>query len=170
MRIGPARGRLAARVAAVTVTTALTIGTVLAVPAFAGPADAAAKERTACPASYARIACVSLTQQRMWVQERGRITFGPVPVRTGRTGFATRIGLQRIYMRAADHWSTLYDVAMPYSQFFNGGIAFHGIDGSVYSPPGSHGCVNLKLKDARALWTVTRIGDPVYVFGQKPGT
>ena len=98
------------------------------------------------------------------------MTFGPVPVRTGRAGFATPAGLWHVYLRKVDHWSTLYDVTMPYSQFFTGGIAFHAISGSVFSPPGSHGCVNMRLKDAQALWKILQVGDPVHVTGRKLGT
>jgi len=169
MRVGSVPGRSAARAVLVTGIAAAT--TAAAVPsAAATAAPGAAGGRNPCPTSYARIACVDLTAQQMWVQEYRRVTFGPIPVRTGRTGFATRRGLMFIYNRVPDQWSTLYDVAMPYSQFFSGGIAFHGITGSVYSAPGSHGCVNMRMTDARALWNITRIGDPVYVFGRKPGT
>jgi len=107
----------------------------------------------------------------MWVQVGSRVVFGPVRVRTGRAHYVTRTGLWHIHRRNRDQWSTLYDVAMPYSQFFSGGEAFHGLDGeSMYSPPGSHGCVNMNTWDARTLWGILRSGDPVEVFGRKPGT
>ena len=124
-----------------------------------------------CPTTLGRIACVDLTRQLMWVQVGGRVVFGPVRVRTGRAHYVTRTGLWHVYRRNRDQWSTLYDVAMPYSQFFSGGEAFHGLDGeSMYSPPGSHGCVNMNTWDARTLWGILRSGDPVEVFGRKPGT
>ncbi|QMU74263.1 L,D-transpeptidase [Streptacidiphilus sp. P02-A3a] len=132
----------------------------------AGP-DAAGR----CPATLGRIACVDLSRQLMWVQVGTRVVFGPVRVRTGRAGYVTRTGLWHVYRRNRDQWSTLYDVAMPYSQFFSGGEAFHGLDGeSMYTPPGSHGCVNMNTWDARTLWGILRSGDPVEVFGRKPGT
>ena len=55
----------------------------------------------------------------------------PAPARRRSTG-ATSTMCRRIY-----------DVPMPYSQFFDGGQAFHSISGSMWSPPGSHGCVNM---------------------------
>jgi len=124
-----------------------------------------------CPTDLGRIACVDLTRQLMWVQVGSRVVFGPVRVRTGRAGYVTRTGLWHVYRRNKDQWSTLYDVAMPYSQFFSGGEAFHGLNGeSMSTPPGSHGCVNMNTWDARRLWGVLKHGDPVQVFGRKPGT
>lgn len=124
----------------------------------------------ACPVNRGRIACVDLTRQLSWVQDGSRLVFGPVPVRTGRDGYETRTGLKRIYWRDIDHYSTIYKVPMPYSQFFDGGEAFHSIAGSVWSPPGSHGCVNMRLSDAQKYWSLLRTGDDVYVYGRKPGT
>ncbi|WP_179816279.1 L,D-transpeptidase family protein [Allostreptomyces psammosilenae] len=124
----------------------------------------------ACPTDLGRIACVDLTRQVMWVQDGEEVVFAPVPVRTGRDGYETRTGLKQVYWKSEDHWSTLYDVEMPYAQFFDGGQAFHAITGDIYSPPGSHGCVNMRHEDARALWDLLDNGDDVYVWGTKPGT
>ncbi|MBL1095439.1 L,D-transpeptidase [Streptomyces coffeae] len=123
-----------------------------------------------CPTNRGRIACVDLTRQLSWVQDGSRLVYGPVPVRTGRDRYETRTGLKKIYWRDIDHWSTIYDVAMPYSQFFDGGQAFHSIAGSVWSPPGSHGCVNMRKADAKKYWSLLKNGDDVYVYGRKPGT
>ncbi|MEV4434839.1 L,D-transpeptidase [Streptomyces sp. NPDC049555] len=123
-----------------------------------------------CPTNKGRIACVDLTRQLSWVQDGGKLKFGPVPIRSGRDGYETRTGLKRIYWRSIDHWSTIYKVRMPYSQFFDGGQAFHSIDGSVWSAPGSHGCVNMRRADAKTYWSLLKNGDDVYVYGRKPGT
>lgn len=123
-----------------------------------------------CPTDRGRIACVDLTRQLSWIQDGSKLVFGPVPVRTGRDGFETRTGAKKIYWRHLHHMSTLYHVAMPYSQFFDGGQAFHSISGSVWSAPGSHGCVNMRSNDARKYWALLGNGDDVYVYGRKPGT
>ena len=123
-----------------------------------------------CPTNKGRIACVDLTHQRMWVQVGKKVVFGPVQVRTGRKGYVTRTGLWHVYSRQLHHWSTLYNVAMPYSQFFSGGEAFHGLNEPMSTPPGSHGCVNMNTWDAKKLWSVLKLHDPVKVFGRKPGT
>jgi lipoprotein-anchoring transpeptidase ErfK/SrfK len=123
-----------------------------------------------CPTNKGRIACVDLTHQKMWVQVGKKVVFGPVQVRTGRKGFVTRTGLWHVYSRQLHHWSTLYNVAMPYSEFFSGGEAFHGLNEPMSTPPGSHGCVNMNTWDAKKLWGVLKLHDPVEVFGRKPGT
>ncbi|MEU5771876.1 L,D-transpeptidase family protein [Streptomyces venezuelae] len=123
-----------------------------------------------CSTRAYRVACVDLTRQLMWVQKGKKVLLGPVPVRTGRAGYRTRTGWHKVYWKHKNHWSSLYRTPMPYSQFFNGGQAFHAIYGSVYSPPGSRGCVNMRVADARALWRTLFKGDRVHVWGRKPGT
>ncbi|MDG4858304.1 L,D-transpeptidase [Streptomyces sp. T-3] len=123
-----------------------------------------------CPVNKGRIACVNLTLQISWVQDGKDLVYGPVPVRTGRNGAETRTGAKKIYLRKLNHWSTIYKVWMPYSQFFDGGIAFHQVDKSVWSPPGSGGCVNMRKDDAKKYWSLLKKGDDVYVYGRKSGT
>lgn len=123
-----------------------------------------------CPTNKGRIACVDLTRQLSWIQDGAKLTYGPVPVRTGRDGAETRTGAKRVYHRNVKHWSTIYKVWMPYAQFFDGGQAFHSVTKSMYNPPGSGGCVNLRPADAKAYWNLLRNGDDVYVYGRKPGT
>ncbi|MFG3346687.1 L,D-transpeptidase family protein [Streptomyces sp. NPDC048018] len=123
-----------------------------------------------CPTNKGRIACVDLTRQLSWIQDGSRLKYGPVPVRTGRDGSETRTGLKKIYWRNINHWSTLYNVSMPYAQFFDGGQAFHSVTKSMWNPPGSAGCVNMTQKDAKAYWSLLRNGDDVYVYGRKLGT
>ncbi|GAA1925124.1 L,D-transpeptidase family protein [Streptomyces sodiiphilus] len=129
-------------------------------------------ELGACPTAEGKVACVDLTRQLMWVQQghAGRVIMDPVPVRTGRQGLETRLGWHRIYLRKRDHYSTIYDNApMPFSQFFNGGQAFHGTYDDLYES-GSGGCVNMTLPDAETLWHTINMGDRVFVYGRKPGT
>ncbi|WP_105970176.1 L,D-transpeptidase [Streptomyces geranii] len=123
-----------------------------------------------CPVRTYRIACVDLARQLMWVQTGSRVMYAPVPIRSGRDGYETRTGWFQVYWRDLDHYSDLYDNApMPYSQFFSDGQAFHGTPGDLFSG-GSHGCVNLRLDDARRLWDTLVESDAVYVWGVKPGT
>ncbi|MGW2229394.1 L,D-transpeptidase family protein [Streptomyces formicae] len=123
-----------------------------------------------CPTRAYRLACVDLSRQLMWVKKGEKVLLGPVPIRTGRAGYPTRTGWHKVYWKHKNHWSSLYETPMPYSQFFDGGQAFHAIYGNVYSPPGSRGCVNMRLADAKALWKTLLKGDRVYVWGRKPGT
>ncbi|MER5463263.1 L,D-transpeptidase [Streptomyces sp. NPDC002668] len=123
-----------------------------------------------CPTNKGRIACVDLTLQLSWIQDGKKLVYGPVAVRTGRKGYETRTGLKKISWRDIDHVSSLYNVPMPYSQFFDGGQAFHSVGISVWAPPGSHGCVNMTKSDAAKYWSMLRKGDDVFVYGRKPGT
>ncbi|MEV6397783.1 L,D-transpeptidase family protein [Streptomyces sp. NPDC051907] len=123
-----------------------------------------------CPTNKGRIACVDLTRQLSWIQDGKTLKYGPVPVRTGKDGTETRTGAKKIYWRSINHWSTLYNVRMPYSQFFDGGQAFHSTTKSMWNPPGSGGCVNMRSGDAKAYWNLLKNGDDVFVYGRKPGT
>ncbi|MFG2499939.1 L,D-transpeptidase family protein [Streptomyces sp. NPDC048441] len=123
-----------------------------------------------CPTPAQRLACVDLRRQLMWVQKGKKVLLGPVPIRSGRAGYTTRTGWNKIYWKHKNHWSSIYETPMPYSQFFNGGQAFHGIYGNIYNPPGSRGCVNMRIADARALWKTLHKGDRVYAWGRRPGT
>ncbi|MFI1472292.1 L,D-transpeptidase family protein [Streptomyces wuyuanensis] len=143
-----------------------TMNTILAQRAAGRTPNKAGK----CPTNKGRIACVDLTRQLSWIQDGSKLKYGPVPVRTGRNGAETRTGAKRVYYRSANHWSTIYKVWMPYSQFFDGGQAFHSVTKSMYNPPGSGGCVNMRSADAKAYWNLLKNGDDVYVYGRKPGT
>ncbi|AMW14767.1 hypothetical protein A4E84_38050 [Streptomyces qaidamensis] len=123
-----------------------------------------------CPVNKGRIACVNLTLQLSWIQDGKKLVYGPVPVRTGRDGDETRTGLKKIYWRNIDHVSSIYDVPMPYAQFFDGGQAFHQANVSMWNPPGSRGCVNMTKTDAKKYWSMLKKGDDVFVYGRKPGT
>ncbi|MEU1019157.1 L,D-transpeptidase [Streptomyces sp. NPDC005900] len=126
-------------------------------------------QRRACPTRSHRVTCVDLTRQILWSQSGGRLVFDPVPIRSGRDGLETRRGWQRIYWKSRDHYSTLYDVPMPFAQFFNGGQALHGTHADLFSS-GSGGCVNLALRDAERLYGLLKEDDMLYIWGTKPGT
>ncbi|MET8678796.1 L,D-transpeptidase family protein [Streptomyces sp. NPDC004647] len=118
-----------------------------------------------------RVACLDLPRQLMWVQAGEDVVFGPVAIRSGKPGYPTRVGWNRVYWKNREHFSTIYKSPMPYAQFFNGGQAIHGAYGNIYDPEeGSYGCVNLKVPDARDLWDVLFVNDRVYSWGRRPGT
>jgi lipoprotein-anchoring transpeptidase ErfK/SrfK len=124
---------------------------------------------TGCPIRSKVVVCVDQSRQLLWVQKKRKITFGPVPARTGMPGHATRNGRHRIYRRVQRFWSHLYPGPMPYSQFFDRGEALHASYRPIFEDPGSHGCVNLRYDDAKALWSMLRIGDGVHVWGTRKG-
>jgi lipoprotein-anchoring transpeptidase ErfK/SrfK len=114
--------------------------------------------------------CVDLTSQTMWLVKDGRIAFGPTPIRTGRAGMATPAGFYSIREKKKYTVSTIFDVALPYWQRFNGGMGFHATPSYLYDndSPGSHGCINLLRRDAITLYGLTSTGTRVHIFGKKP--
>ena len=113
-----------------------------------------------CPA-YAK-ACVDLTNNTTWLQVNGQIVYGPVKQIAGRAGYRTPTGSYKVYWKHIDHKSSIFNNApMPYSIFFNGGIAFHV--GALNVP--SHGCIHLSWEAAKVYWDNLQVGDTVYVFG-----
>jgi lipoprotein-anchoring transpeptidase ErfK/SrfK len=87
------------------------------------------------------------------------VTFGPVPVTHGRPGFRTPPGTFRVAFKSRDHVSSIYDAEMPWSVFFNGGVAFH--EGSLGVL--SHGCIHLSPTAAEIYFGTLSVGDVVQV-------
>jgi lipoprotein-anchoring transpeptidase ErfK/SrfK len=116
--------------------------------------------------------CVDLTSQTMWLVKDGAIAYGPAPIRTGRAGMAISAGFYSISDKKTYTVSSIFKVALPYWQRFNGGMGFHATPSYLYDndSPGSHGCINLLRHDAIALYGLTRSGTRVHIFGAKPGT
>jgi lipoprotein-anchoring transpeptidase ErfK/SrfK len=104
-------------------------------------------------------ACVDISAKKAWLIQDGQIAYGPVPVTTGRKGFRTPPGTFKVSFKSKDHVSTIYDAEMPYSVFFNGGVAFH--QGSLKVP--SHGCVHLSRTAAQKFFGSLNRGDVVQV-------
>ncbi len=113
-----------------------------------------------------RAICVSKrTNSLVWVvdgQPRLRMD-----VRFGSDRTPTREGSFRVGWKSRNHFSSLYDTAMPYAMFFSGGQAVH------YSPDfaargyngASHGCVNVRnLGGIQTLFAQARVGDKVVVY------
>ncbi len=116
-----------------------------------------------CPAT-AR-ACVDLTHSETWLQSNGKVTYGPVSMSSGRPGYRTPAGTYNAYWHDIDHRSSEFNGApMPYSVFFNGGIAFHEGDVNVES----HGCIHLSSSAAQTYYYTLHDGDQVYVYGYAP--
>ncbi|MEO5834244.1 MAG: Ig-like domain repeat protein [Nakamurella sp.] len=116
-----------------------------------------------CPATAQ--ACVDLSQQRAWLQAGGEVTYGPVSITSGRSGYRTPAGTFSAYWFDKDHRSSIYDDApMPNSVFFNRDIAFH--QGSLSQQ--SHGCIHLSGGASSTFFDALAVGDTVYVWGSAP--
>jgi lipoprotein-anchoring transpeptidase ErfK/SrfK len=139
--------------------TVVAIGLLAAVLLLAGAANAAVEPSGAPCAATAR-ACVDLSAQRAWLLRDGRVSYGPVPVTTGKAGAPTHLGTFRVFWKDLHHRSSLFhNASMPYSVFFNGGEAFHEDSTTVRS----HGCVHLTRSAAQTFYNTLHVGDIVQV-------
>ncbi|MFG3248409.1 L,D-transpeptidase family protein [Streptomyces sp. NPDC048187] len=112
-----------------------------------------------------RVLCVSKSSRTLRWMIDGR-TVSTMSVRFGSQRTPTREGVFRVYWKSRDHWSTLYDSAMPYAMFFSGGQAVHySYDFAAHGYAGaSHGCVNVRDEGAIAdLYAQVKNGDKVVV-------
>lgn len=111
------------------------------------------------PCTAAARACVDLSANQAWLLRGGAVELGPVRVAHGMRGHRTPPGTFRVTFRSRHHVSSIYGSPMPYSVFFNGGIAFHQGDLGGRS----HGCVRLSRSSAQAFYSALRPGDVVQV-------
>ena len=111
--------------------------------------------------------------------ENGSVVY-TAPVTVGVPAFPTPLGSFRIFSRVADETMDSRTIGIPlsspsgyylegvlYTQYFVDGVALHY---NYWSPPsafgsypGSHGCIGLRLADAKFFWDFARIGTPVIV-------
>lgn len=105
-------------------------------------------------------ACVDLSSKQTWLIKDGVVVYGPAPITSGRAGYRTPPGTFKVGWKDIDHKSAEFDNApMPYSVFFNGGIAFHQGSLSVES----HGCIHLSRAAAQTYFNSLSVGDTVQV-------
>ena len=120
----------------------------------------AAAETSGAPCSDSARACVDLSTQQAWLMRNGSVSYGPVPVATGKSSAPTAPGTFHVFWKDLHHHSSLFQNApMPYSVFFNGGDAFH--EDSVAVP--SNGCVHLSQQAAQTFYNTLHVGDVVQV-------
>lgn len=115
---------------------------------------APAKPRPAAPTVHA---VIDLSSQRMTVRVDGE-TRHTWKISSGRAGYHTPRGTFRPTWLSRMHYSRQYDGApMPYSVFFNRGIATHGTGAvSRLGRPASHGCIRLQTANARTFYNLVR--------------
>ncbi len=135
--------------------------TLAAVCTVLTPTVAAATQSAAAPCGPSAAACVSLSRQQAWLMDRGQITYGPTPIRSGMAGHRTPPGTFTVLWKDRHHRSRAYNNApMPYSVFFTkSGIAFH--QGSLSGA--SHGCVRMGATAAATFFNTLSVGQVVQV-------
>jgi lipoprotein-anchoring transpeptidase ErfK/SrfK len=96
---------------------------------------------------------IMLSTQTMHVEVDGT-PYATWAVSTAQPGYRTPAGIYKPYALDRMHYSRLYDYTpMPYSIFFLRGYAIHATtEVSNLGRPASHGCVRLRLDNAKALF------------------
>jgi hypothetical protein len=115
---------------------------------------------TGVPCDAGADACIDLSANQTWLLKDGAVTYGPAKITHGRPGYETPPGTFKVGWKDIDHKSSIYNNApMPFSVFFNGGIAFH--QGSLTEL--SHGCIHLGWEAAETFYNGLAVGDTVQV-------
>ena len=85
-----------------------------------------------------------------------------IHVSTAGPGHFTPVGIFHIYRKEIMSWSTLFNVWLPFADYFTGGFAFHEYP-SVPGVPASHGCIRISDGDAQVVWKFATLGTRVTI-------
>jgi len=100
---------------------------------------------------------IDLTNQRMTVSDAtGEL--GSWKISSARGGYETPTGTYSVNWTSRMHYSRQYHWSpMPYSVFFNRGVAVHGTNAiGNLGRPASHGCVRAHPKDAKKFYNLVQ--------------
>lgn len=115
---------------------------------------------------------VDLGSHTMTAYVGASVVYGPVAMVNGAPKTPTRVGTFHVYyknplmtMRGSNADGSDYETPdVPWSSFFDGGIALHGAYWrSTFGYAASHGCVNLPVPVAKWVYDFAPIGTPVAV-------
>lgn len=129
------------------------------------------------PRQEGKIIVVNIGLQRLYAYENGATLFSTaIPITTGKQGFETVLGEFAIYLKEEQHQmqspfpGIYYDDVVNYWMPFYLGYGLHdapwrSVYGTQdYSWVGSHGCVNIPLKEASILYNWAQVGTRVFVL------
>jgi hypothetical protein len=85
-----------------------------------------------------------------------------IHVSTAAPGHFTPVGIFHIYRKERMSWSTLFNVWLPFADYFTGGYAFHEYP-DVPGYPASHGCIRIANGDAQVVWKFATLGTRVAI-------
>ena len=140
--------------------TATTLAIASTTAALMGVLVGTASAQAPTPCGNSAEACIDLSSNQAWLMDSGTVSYGPVPITSGKPGYETPPGVFKVSFKDRDHRSSVYNNApMPYSVFFNDGIAFHA--GSLQEQ--SHGCIHLSTKAAKVFFNDLQPSDIVQV-------
>ncbi|HMT05545.1 MAG TPA: L,D-transpeptidase [Solirubrobacterales bacterium] len=98
--------------------------------------------------------------KQVMVFSKGRKPYAIFPIASGAPATPTILGTYSFYWKDPGYNS----LGMYYSSYFIRGYATHGYQ-SVPNYPASHGCLRTFISDQPRIYRITRIGMPVYTFG-----
>lgn len=119
---------------------------------------------------------INLTTQRMTVRDAQGNEYGPWKISSARGGYSTPTGTYTVNWTSRMHYSKQYhNSPMPYSVFFNEGVATHGTNAvGRLGSPASHGCVRLHTSNAKTFYNLVEKHGPkltkIVVHGKPPYT
>jgi hypothetical protein len=109
---------------------------------------------------------IDISDQRLIAWENGEIRFD-YTVSTGKPGFRTLPGTFNVYRKYEETRMRGYDYDtpdVPWTMYYSGGFAIHGAYWhDDFGTPVSHGCVNLPVDQAKALYEWADMGITVVV-------
>ena len=135
-------------------------------PAPAAVTDAPVVFRTDAPADGERRIEIDISDQKLTAWQ-GDVAVFETTVSTGKPGYRTLPGKFKVYvkyeetrMRGVD-----YDTPdVPWTMYYSGAFAIHGAYWhNNFGTPVSHGCVNLRVPEAKALFEWASVGTEVVV-------
>ena len=100
-----------------------------------------------------------LAKQVLVFAKKGKPT-AIFPIASGKSSTRTVLGTYSFYRKDAGYNSH----GMYYSSYFIRGYATHGY-AEVPNYPASHGCLRTFIADQPRIYSMTRIGMPIYVYG-----
>ena len=91
---------------------------------------------------------------------KGKKPYAIFPIASGAPATPTILGTYSFYWKDPGYNAK----GMYYSSYFIRGYAIHGYQ-SVPNYPASHGCLRTFIADQPRIYELTKIGQPIYVFG-----
>jgi lipoprotein-anchoring transpeptidase ErfK/SrfK len=132
-------------------------------------ADYYNRVRTGFVAEKKSFVDADLSTMTLRVYKEGAVAL-EVPIKTkGRDGswWETPAGLYSIQAKQPNHFSSIGHVYQPWSMVFQGNFFIHGWpyepDGTPVSSSYSGGCIRLTTDDAKAVYDLVTVGEPVLV-------
>ncbi len=126
-------------------------------PAIAAPAAEAMAVAPIAPPDPTLFAVIDLGSQTMTVSDKNGV-IASWKISSARGGYRTPTGTYTPHYTARMHYSKQYHFSpMPYSVFFNEGVAVHGTrDLGNLGSPASHGCVRSHPKNAKVFYDLVQ--------------